>query len=74
MIDASADWNIKSGKAYTLGISMLGSSVSVTLDGSAVVGHVFNSLLNDGEIGLFSEGGTTTFDDAQAQGDDPAFV
>jgi len=74
VINASADWAIEPGTEYTLGISMLGSSVSVMLDGEAVVGHVFNSLLTDGSLGLFSEGGTTVFDDVVAQGDDPAYA
>jgi hypothetical protein len=30
--------------------------------------------LNDGQVGLFSKGGTTTFDNVQAQGDDPAYA
>jgi len=73
-IDAEVDTKIKSGTSYNLGISMLGTSVSVTLDGEAVVGHVFNSLLNDGDLGLLSKDGVSSFDYVVAQGDDPAYA
>jgi hypothetical protein len=73
-IDAEVDTKIKSGTNYNLGISMLGTSVSVTLDGEAVVGHVFNSLLNDGDLGLLSKDGVSSFDYVVARGDDPAYA
>jgi hypothetical protein len=73
-IDTSAEQAIEPGTGYKLGISMLGTSVSVTLDGEAVLGHVFNSLLNDGYIGLLSKDGVSNFDDVVAQGDDPAYA
>ncbi len=73
-IDASVERVIKPGTSYALGISMLGTSVNVTLDGEAVVGHVFNSLLNDGDLGLLSKDGVSNFDDVVAQGDDPAYA
>ena len=73
-IDASVDASIETGTSYNLGISMLGTSVSVTLNDQAVVGHVFNSLLTDGFIGLLSKDGATLFDDVVVQGDDPAYA
>ena len=73
-IDAEADAAIETGTGCNLGISMLGTSVSVTLDDQAVVGHVFNSLLTDGFIGLLSKDGATLFDNVVAQGDDPAYA
>ena len=73
-IDASVDASFETGTSYNLGISMLGTSVSVTLNDQAVVGHVFNSLLTDGFIGLLSKDGATLFDDVVVQGDDPAYA
>ena len=73
-IEAEADYSLKAGTGYNLGLSILGTSVSVTLDGEAIVGNVFNSLLNDGSIGLLSKDGSSVFDDVVVRGDDPAFT
>ena len=73
-VDAETGYTFDTGTGYNLGISILGTSVSVTLDGEAAVGHVFNSLLNDGIIGLMSKDGTSAFDDVVARGDDPAYA
>jgi Ca2+-binding RTX toxin-like protein len=73
VIDASVSKSLSGTKTYKLGISMLGGSVSVTLNGTVVLGYVYNSLLNDGSLGLLSSDGSTAFDDVVARGDDPAF-
>ena len=70
-IDASVDYTIEPDTGYTLGVSIFGTSVSVTVNGQAVVGHVFNSLLNDGGFGLISRDGASVFDDFVVRGDDP---
>ena len=72
-IDAMAEIDLDSNQSYTLGVSMLGSMVSVTVDGQAVMGYTFNSILNDGEFGLLSMEGSTSFDDFIVKGDDPAY-
>jgi hypothetical protein len=54
-IDARADYN--------LAISLCGTSVSLSLDGQVVLGYSFNSLLTDGNLGLFNGKGAGYFDD-----------
>ena len=55
-----------------LGFTLKGTTVSVTLNGSQVLGHVFNSLLVDGEFGIVTTG-TGSFDEVSVSTDDPAF-
>ena len=74
VIDASVDYVIDQGESYTLGVSLFGTSVSVTVNETAVVGFVFNSLLNDGEIGLFTKDEGSIFDNFVVMGDDPAYL
>ncbi len=72
-IDTQMCADVEADTSYELGISLLGTSVSVTLNGTAVIGHVFNSLLNDGQLGLLSLGGESLFDDFAISGNDPMF-
>jgi hypothetical protein len=60
--DALADRSIEAGTDYDLEISAAGTSVSVRLNGQAVLGHVFTALLVDGHFGLFTHGSTSSFD------------
>jgi len=72
-IDAEAGYSIDQSQSYTLGVNIFGSNASVTVNGEAVLGYVFNSLLNDGEFGLLSKDGASTFDNFVFRGDDPAY-
>jgi hypothetical protein len=47
---------------YKLGVSIKGSSVSLTLNDQPVLGFVFNSLASDGRFGLFARTSTASFD------------
>ncbi|MCK5795309.1 MAG: hypothetical protein KAH12_11420, partial [Anaerolineales bacterium] len=73
-VDATADLTIKAGKDYELGIALKGTTVSATLDGQAAGGHVYNSLLSDGSLGLMSNAGASIFDDLWIWGDDQTYV
>jgi hypothetical protein len=48
---------------YTLGLSLHGNTISVTLEGQVVLGYTYNSLLNDGDLGFFSMNSLSYFDD-----------
>ncbi len=70
--DAVVDRNIKSGRDYQLTVSLKGTTVSVSLDGQVVLGHVFNAVVVDGSFGLMADT-EGSFDDVTVKTDDPAF-
>ena len=73
-VDAMVDRGIKAGKDYSLELKLVGRSVSVILDGQLVLGHVFNSLVVDGDTGLISRDGGSSFDDFSFRTNAPAFL
>ena len=74
VIDAAVDRAITAGQDYRLGVSLKGRTVSVELDGQALLGHAFNALVVDGDFGLLSRAGTSSFDSVTVRTDDPAFL
>jgi Ca2+-binding RTX toxin-like protein len=66
-------------KDYTVGMTLKGTTVSVTLNETgnmnyqAIVGHVFNASTVDGNFGLFAQDGAASFDDVDIKTDDQAF-
>ena len=72
VVDAQKSLDTLTGD-ITLGISVADSSVSVTLDGSAALSHVYNSLLTDGAFGLLARSGEVSFDSFTIMTDDPAY-
>ena len=45
----------------------------ISVNGEAMVGFVYNSLLNDGYYGLLSKDGASTFENFLIRGNDPAY-
>jgi len=74
--DATVAKTINSGANdfYTLGVSIKGSTVSVTLNGQVVLGKVYNAVAVDGDFGLLAVGTPAKFDDVALKTDDAAFV
>ncbi|UCE73891.1 MAG: hypothetical protein JSV56_12865, partial [Methanomassiliicoccales archaeon] len=72
--DIIVDKSLKAGADYTLFVSLKGSTVSVSLDGYMVWGHVFNAITVDGYFGLLTVNGASSFDEVTARNDDPAFL
>jgi len=62
---------IVAGTDYTLGLSLKGTSVSISLNGQSVGGKVYNALVTDGGFGLLSRTGTTSFDTITVKSNDP---
>src|SRR5262249_53907553 len=62
VIDASVSKTLIAGTDYTLGVSLRGSTASVTLDDQAMTGFVYNGVAIDGRFGVFAKGGSTGFD------------
>jgi hypothetical protein len=56
---------------YTLGLTLKGTTASVTLNGAVVASHIFNGVVTDGDFGLFSRSGLTSFDSMTVKTDDP---
>jgi hypothetical protein len=74
VVDATAAVAINSGTDHDLTVSIKGTTVSVELDGQAVAGHVFNALAVDGDFGLLTRNGQSSFDSLTFRTDDPAFA
>lgn len=74
MVDATYNnAGVVTGSNYTLGLTLKGTTVSVTLNGSLVASRAYNALVTDGGIGLLSRTGATSFDTVTVKSDDPAF-
>jgi hypothetical protein len=71
--DAVTEKDIDAGKDYTLFVSLKGRTVSVSLDGYVVLGHAFNGAVIDGDFGLLSKDGSSSFNEVIVKTDDPAF-
>jgi hypothetical protein len=74
VIDASAARPVIAGTDFDLGMSLKGSTVSVMVNGQAVVGHAFNAVVVDGGFGVLSRNGSSSFDSVRVRTDDPAFL
>jgi len=61
---------IDAGVDYTLAATLKGSTVSVTLNGQAVLGAAFNGVTVDGGFGLLATGGAASFDSVTVKTDD----
>jgi hypothetical protein len=74
-VDAAvASKSIAAGAEYTLGVALKGTTVSVSLNGQAIVGHAFYATTLDGRFGLLATGGPASFDDVRVKTNDPAFI
>jgi hypothetical protein len=72
VIDASISSTlIKSGTDLSLGVTLQGSTIAVTLNGQQILSRSYNALLTDGDFGLYSIGGSSSFDIFQVQTDVP---
>ena len=82
--DAVADitFSLPTKGEYTMRVSLQGSVVTVSLLGGNgnnltwydILGHAFNAVAVDGQAGVLSMGGTTSFDSFTIRTDDPAFL
>ncbi len=72
-IDATMSRTIAAGTDYTMSVSLKGTTVSVSVDGQAAVGFVFNAVVTDAQAGLFTRGGGSLFSGFSIETDDPQF-
>jgi hypothetical protein len=58
----------------TLTVTLKGTTVSVLVNRSAAVSHVYNAVVTDGGFGLLAKGGMASFDLFTVSTDDPSFA
>ncbi|TXS95200.1 calcium-binding protein [Parahaliea maris] len=73
-VEAAAPVDLEPGVDYQLTVTMFGSTASISLDGTAIATHSYNSILNDGQFGVLSLQGSSHFSDFLVRGDDPAYA
>jgi hypothetical protein len=66
--------SLVAGSDFTLGVNLRGSMVSVLLNNQMVLSKTYNALVTDGNTGLFSRSGVTSFDTVTYKSDDPALT
>jgi hypothetical protein len=59
---------------YTLSLSLKATSVAVTLNGAYVTTWAYNAPVVDGSLGLFTKGGSASFDNVHVRTNDPVFA
>ncbi|HUG09383.1 MAG TPA: cadherin-like domain-containing protein, partial [Opitutaceae bacterium] len=69
-IDAAVSRTLNAFSSYTLDVSLKGSTISVSIDGAAALGFVYNAPLVDGQAGIFAKGTAAQFDSYQLKTDD----
>jgi hypothetical protein len=72
-IDAALARTIVSGQDYDLEVSLKGTTASVSLNGQAVAGFVYNAVTVDGSFGVFAERSAASFDKVTLFTNDLAF-
>ena len=73
-VDAVIGKRIDAGVAYTLGATLKGGTVSLTLNGQAAVGFAYNAATVDGRFGLLALNAAASFDNLRVRTDDRAFA
>jgi hypothetical protein len=74
VVDQTVARAVPVGADFDLGLSVKGSTVSVTVNGQAVGGYVYNAVAVDGAFGALSRGGSSSFDSFRIKTNDPAFA
>jgi hypothetical protein len=73
VVDAAvSNTSLSATREYLFGVSLRGSTVSVTLNGQAAVGFAFNGVAVDGRFGLFSKGASASFNWVTVRTNDPS--
>lgn len=73
VVDASASKNLSAGVDYQAALSLRGSKVSFTVNGT-VLSYSFNGSTVDGRFGLLAKGSAASFDKVYVLTDDPVFA
>ncbi|HEV8251466.1 MAG TPA: Calx-beta domain-containing protein, partial [Gaiellaceae bacterium] len=74
VVDATYAKALTAGVDYVLNLSLQGTVVTITLDGSVVASYGFNSAVADGKLGVVARSGSTSVDRARVLNNDDAFT
>ena len=74
VIDTSVAKTLKANTDYAVGLVLRGASASVTVNGTFAVSWGFNGAVVDGDVGVLTRSGTTSFDTYRIRTNDPAFA
>jgi hypothetical protein len=74
VVDASITKTLPAGGDFTLGITLQGNVVTVTLNGVQALTKTYYALVSDGAVGLMANAGTASFDSLTIKTNDPGVV
>jgi Ca2+-binding RTX toxin-like protein len=78
-VDAAYDMAIDAGTDYDLNLSQKGNTVNASVKAvdaenwQGLAGYVYNAVTVDGDFGLLTKDGVSSFDEVAVKTDDPAF-
>ena len=71
--DASVSATLVAGADYALSLSLKGTTISVSVNGSLVLSTSFNAAITDGAFGVLTRGGASSFDVFRLRTNDDAY-
>jgi Ca2+-binding RTX toxin-like protein len=74
IVDATASLALADAADHRLEVTLVGTTVSVIVNGKTVAGLAFNGLVTDGAFGLLGRNGASSFDWFTVKTDDPAYA
>jgi len=73
VIDASRTAILSASSDYKMGVTLAGTTVSVTINEQATISYAYNALVTDGEFGLLARDSAVSFDTFTVRTDDSAY-
>jgi hypothetical protein len=74
VVDAAVARTLSAGADHALSVTLKGTTASVAVGGQTVLSKVFNSTVVDGAAGVFSRGGSASFDRFGVATDDARYA
>jgi Ca2+-binding RTX toxin-like protein len=72
--DSVVTRTVTAGADNVLLVALSGRTATVALNGATAASFTYNTVLNDGGLGLFARTGAASFDNVIIRGDDPAYT
>jgi hypothetical protein len=74
VIDTSVAWKLTAGTAYTLTLTLKGTSASLTVNGAFALSYGYNAGVVDGQFGLLSRQAPASFTSLRIRNNNAAFT